>query len=487
MLRPGCVRVSVNTERVRLVNRYIYGLAGMALGAALIFQYAIGLRFGWISPLIGLLFALLVLCARYFPVGTRLGKVEFEVSDLAILMALVLGGPLSGFMAAVPGAVYRDRQRTIFQSASYALQVLAASLVLEAAAGPLLLNPPEFGTTYVVGLLGASAAMYVVESLSGYALLRIKYGTPLEEWMREILAPDTPSQAALLATALLTSYATVWLGPVAAIALFSGAAFALGMVRFIRDQKDKAETLQREIQALREERDGLQTSGIVFAAKMVEKIGSRDGLTHLIAAASAVYAEDLAREFRLEEEKVKKIKLAALLQDVGKVSLPDEVLLADPEKLTPEERARLAEHPTHAEEILGSIPGYQEAARWVRWHHERIDGKGYPDGLRGEWIPLEAKILAAASRYASTVLGRRRGEDDGLMLEGARKELIGACGGELDGVVVRTLLRIIERGGEEYALGRGERFSFGLASAEQGGGSAKDGPGLRLISGGRGS
>gem|GEM_PF-5038032 len=60
------MRVSVDTERVRLVNRYIYGLAGVAFGAVLIFQYAVGLRFGWISPLIGLLFALLVLCAIFW-------------------------------------------------------------------------------------------------------------------------------------------------------------------------------------------------------------------------------------------------------------------------------------------------------------------------------------------------------------------------------------------------------------------------------------
>lgn len=479
--------MSVDTERVRLVNRYIYGLAGVAFGAVLIFQYAVGLRFGWISPLIGLLFALLVLCARYFPVGTRIGKVEFEVSDLAILMALALGGPLSGFMAAVPGAVYRDRQRTIFQSASYALQVLAASFVLGSTSGPLLLSPPDFGTTYVVGLLGAGVAMYVVESLSGYALLRIKYGTPPGEWMREILAPDTPSQAVLLATALLTSYATVRLGPVAAIALFGGSALALGLVRFFRDQSKKVEELEDELSGLREERAQLHASNVAFAVKMVEKIGRKDHLTHLLAATSAVYAEDLAREFRLEESKIEKMKLAALLQDVGKVSLPDEVLLADPEKLTPEGRARLAEHPLHAEEILGSIPGYEESAQWVRWHHERIDGKGYPDGLRGEWIPLEAKILAAASHYASVVLTLRRAEDDGSMLEEARRELIDVCDRELDGVVVRTLLRIIEREGEEYALGRGERFSFGLASAEQGGGSAKDGPGLRLISGSGGS
>src|SRR3712207_9048745 len=69
-------------------------------------------------------------------------------------------------------------------------------------------------------------------------------------------------------------------------------------------------------------------------------------------------------------------------------------------------RSRLAEHPSRGEKALAAVPEFEEMAGWVRWHHERPDGRGYPDKLRGSWIPLEAKILAVAQAYAAMVLDR---------------------------------------------------------------------------------
>jgi HD-GYP domain-containing protein (c-di-GMP phosphodiesterase class II) len=108
--------------------------------------------------------------------------------------------------------------------------------------------------------------------------------------------------------------------------------------------------------------------------------------------------------------------------------------------------------------MLAAVPGLEEAAKWVRWHHEREDGTGYPDRLRGEWIPLEARILATTELYASLVLDGPH--SPAAPPHEARRELIGHSGTGLDGGVVRTFLRVLDSNDENYASAADDRFAF---------------------------
>ena len=97
-------------------------------------------------------------------------------------------------------------------------------------------------------------------------------------------------------------------------------------------------------------------------------------------------------------------------------------------------------------------------ASWVRWHHERPDGRGYPDKLRGAWIPLEAKILAVAQAYAAAILdGPSR---PGQSPAEARTMLAAGADTEFDGVVVRAFLRILDTESEGYRMADDHRFAF---------------------------
>ena len=97
-------------------------------------------------------------------------------------------------------------------------------------------------------------------------------------------------------------------------------------------------------------------------------------------------------------------------------------------------------------------------ASWVRWHHERPDGRGYPDKLRGPWIPTEAKVLAVAQAYAALVLdGPSR---PGVSPAQARERLGAGVDTEFDGVVVRALLRILDTESEGYRMADDHRFVF---------------------------
>ena len=145
------------------------------------------------------------------------------------------------------------------------------------------------------------------------------------------------------------------------------------------------------------------------------------------------------------------------MHNIGMFGLPEELLLTTG-KLNSIAQSRLAEHPARSEEALAAIPEFEEMGKWVRWHHERPDGRGYPDKLRGPWIPLEARILAAAQAYAAMTLDQPR--RPGMSFAQAREKLSAGIDTEFDGVVVRALLRILETESEGYRMADDDRFVF---------------------------
>src|SRR5205085_11653030 len=107
------------------------------------------------------------------------------------------------------------------------------------------------------------------------------------------------------------------------------------------------------------------------------------------------FALHLAREAGYPADRLMELEHGALLHDVGKIAVSDNILLK-PGKLTPQEWTEMKKHPEAGEQILRHVPFLQEAAAVVRHPHERYDGSGYPDGLAGEAIPFGARIFALA-------------------------------------------------------------------------------------------
>ncbi|MDQ3863546.1 MAG: HD domain-containing protein, partial [Actinomycetota bacterium] len=209
----------------------------------------------------------------------------------------------------------------------------------------------------------------------------------------------------------------------------------------------------------------LATSNTTFGTMVIRDLGQRDGYTHLHAVATATYAADLAREMKLDEARVGRLRMAGLLHNIGLFGLPEELLLATG-KLNSIAQNRLAEHTVRGEEALAAVPEFEEMASWVRWHHERPDGRGYPDKLRGPWIPLEARILAVAQAYAAMVLDQPR--RPGMASVEAREELSAGIDTEFDGVVVRALLRLLDTESEGYRRADDHRFVFPVPESRGG-------------------
>jgi diguanylate cyclase (GGDEF)-like protein len=127
-------------------------------------------------------------------------------------------------------------------------------------------------------------------------------------------------------------------------------------------------------------------------------LAERDRYTGEHSAAVIKMSGGVARYLGLRAAEVERVKTAALVHDIGKVAIPDEIL-RKPGPLTDEEWELMREHPVIGERILSVLPGMSGVARIVRHEHERWDGRGYPDGLAGEEIPVGSRIIIAADAY----------------------------------------------------------------------------------------
>ncbi|HEU0335385.1 MAG TPA: HD domain-containing phosphohydrolase, partial [Gaiellaceae bacterium] len=147
--------------------------------------------------------------------------------------------------------------------------------------------------------------------------------------------------------------------------------------------------------SLTEANETLARANLSFAEALVATLDARDRYTAGHSAAVAIYSRDIAARMGLSAEVQEQAYLCGLVHDVGKIGLPPG-LLEKPGALTLEERKTMQEHSAIGERILRNVDDYSDIARVVRHHHERVDGEGYPDGLRGDEIPLISRIIAVA-------------------------------------------------------------------------------------------
>jgi diguanylate cyclase (GGDEF)-like protein len=156
------------------------------------------------------------------------------------------------------------------------------------------------------------------------------------------------------------------------------------------------------------------------------------------------YAEMMARELGLSEQRTARVQLAGRLHDIGKVGVPGGIL-DKPAKLTDDEFAIVKRHPELGAQIL-EHPSLADVRRWVGAHHERPDGGGYPLGLRGEEIAIEARILAVADSYEAMTSDRAYSASIGHAA--ARAELERCAGSQFDPRVVKAFLAVLRRDAE---------------------------------------
>lgn len=194
----------------------------------------------------------------------------------------------------------------------------------------------------------------------------------------------------------------------------------------------------RQARAERRARDvGLQAVRALAAT-----VDAKDRYTRDHSERVTAYSAAIALKLGFDIDRVENLIDAGRLHDVGKIAVPDSVLLK-PGALTEIEFAQIKRHSVEGERIVREV-GRPELARWIRHHHERWDGRGYPDGLRGAEAPLEARIIAVADAFDA--MTSDRSYRPRLSVEDAVGELEAGAGAQFDPECARVLADLIREG-----------------------------------------
>lgn len=227
--------------------------------------------------------------------------------------------------------------------------------------------------------------------------------------------------------------------------------------RYIKKPWDPAELLLTvksgaEYYQLKKENDRLifdlkeLFSGTINA--IIEALDAKDSFTLGRSRRVTFLALKMVKYFNLPMVEMSKLELAGLLHDIGMIGISEEILNKT-EVLTPEEFEIIKKHVNHGVKILEDIKQLRDVVEIVKYHHERFDGSGYPYGLKGEEIPLNARIIAIADAYDGMISNRSYRE--GLSHEDALKRLEEQSGRQFDPAVVEGFKSIIAEALDEIA------------------------------------
>ena len=182
-------------------------------------------------------------------------------------------------------------------------------------------------------------------------------------------------------------------------------------------------------------------------------IDAKDTYTNGHSSRVAEYAKEIARRYGYNLKEQSDIYIIGLLHDVGKIGVPD-TIINKPDKLTEEEFNEIKKHPVIGSQILKNINEMPKLSIGARWHHERYDGTGYPDGLAGEEIPEEARIIAVADSYDA--MSSNRSYRSIISQDHIKEELINGSGTQFDPRFAEIMLKMIEED-KDFTMREGGR------------------------------
>ena len=213
------------------------------------------------------------------------------------------------------------------------------------------------------------------------------------------------------------------------------------MIELNHLQKNLEDEVARQTQEVaKKTRENEQLFFHVIQA-LAETIDAKDTYTNGHSNRVAEYSKEIAKRYGYSEKQLDDIYMMGLLHDVGKIGVPDAVI-NKPGALSEEEFNLIKNHPVMGARILQKIKEMPALAKGARWHHERYDGGGYPDGLKGMDIPEEARIIAVADSYDA--MSSRRSYRDVLPQEKIRSEIENGKGTQFDPVFAGIMLDMMD-------------------------------------------
>lgn len=207
----------------------------------------------------------------------------------------------------------------------------------------------------------------------------------------------------------------------------------------VREMQDLARSFNHAARSVRESRERLTNAYVQFVGSLAQAIDARDAYTAGHSRRVSEYSCAIARAMNLPDEILERIRIGALLHDVGKIGISD-LVLQKPGRLSPDEEQLIRQHPVIGRKILANVEGFEPYLNIVELHHENWNGTGYPHGLKEQAIPLDARIVKVADAYDAMTSDRpyRRGMDHVQALA----ILEGAASVEMDASVVEAFVTL---------------------------------------------
>ena len=193
--------------------------------------------------------------------------------------------------------------------------------------------------------------------------------------------------------------------------------------------------------------ESLERTFLSTVEALANALEAKDAYTSSHARWIRDMAVNVGKELGLDAPSLKRVELGALFHDIGKIGIPLEIL-TKPGPLTDDETALIETHPELGERILAPIEQLEHVRPIVRACHERFDGGGYPDGLRGDEIPLEARIIFVCDAFHAMTTTRPYRE--ALPVEEARRRLLAGAGSQFDPAIVEVCLRVLLAPEDEF-------------------------------------
>jgi len=381
---------------------------------------------------------------------------------LAFAAALVVGIPGAACVSAAIALVHFAQKRpafykTAFNWAAHLLAGLAPALtmlLLKESGIDVQLRAADLAIL-AVPVMAAAVAYYLTDTGLIAAAIALSKGTRLAQTWRESFGWLGMHYVVLCLMGLFLGIAYTAIGMVGVVV------FALPVVMMRVAQKQYIEKTQdnmKELKRMNEQlafanqevisaHDAMQHLNDELFFTLSKMIDARDPYVGNHASKVADYAIAIAVEMGLSQERMEPLRQAGFLHDIGKIALSEEVL-HKPGKLTDEEYEYVKTHAALGGEFLEMCGGLRHLATFVRHHHERWDGKGYPDRLKETDIPLEARILSVCD--SAEAMASDRPYRKGMSLQEVIDEVRRCSGTQFDPDVAEAFAQIAEREREEF-------------------------------------
>jgi putative nucleotidyltransferase with HDIG domain len=377
-------------------------------------------------------------------------KISGSFPALVLAMVFLGGAPavVMGLVTAVMGWL-RWREAThyfIHNLFNYSLFSLVGGLVFQALMTATGITDKDVG--FYVLVFGVFMLALAINFTLAAFYIRYAQGVSLRAQVQQTLIPLLPSElmAALMAVGVAFVYAAVG---IAAVALFGVVLitfqYLLGALLVSQHRAEELEKRSNELASFQ----------VGMLSALLRTLDLRDQMTARHSAAVARYSRAIAQRAGFSRQEEELVHIAALLHDIGKFILPDRILKANV-PLTDEDWMLIKRHPQQGARVVSSLDGYGPVADIILAHHERIDGKGYPRGLKGDEIPELARIISVSDTY--DVMTARDSYRTPMSSQDAIAELRRVAGAQLDARFVEVFIELLE--GKDVSFQHGEAADF---------------------------